>query len=171
MKFLEHWREGAPPAGKEHHPVVYVDLDDARAYAQWAGKRLPTEEEGQFAAQGADGRKFPRGNQRPRPQDDLCNGYGADTTPVKQFPAGRSPFGIYDLCCNTWEWTESERADGVNRFAILRGGSHYQAKGSQWYMDGGPQEVSFSSKYLLTWPGLDRCSTLGFRCVVDLEQH
>ena len=167
--FLKHWLDGAPPAGQRDHPVVYVALDDARAYAHWAGKRLPTEEEWQFAAQGTDGRKYPWGNTEPKPQDDLCNGVGATTTPVKQFPAGRSLFGIYDLCGNTWEWTESERADGVNRFAILRGGSHYKLKGSHWYMDGGPQEVSFGAKCLLTWPRLDRCSTVGFRCVVDME--
>lgn len=167
--FLKHWRNGEPPAGQVDHPVVQVDLDDARAYAKWAGKRLPTEAEWQFAAQGSDGRKYPWGNQDPKPNDDLCNGYGASTTPVKQFPAGRSPYGIYDLCGNAWEWTESERADGVNRFAILRGGSHHKIIGSHWYMDGGPQEVSFACKYLLQWSGLDRCATVGFRCVVDLE--
>ncbi len=167
--FLKHWTGRVPPAGREDHPVVYVDLKDARAYAQWAGKRLPTEEEWQFAAQGIDARKYPWGNEAPKPQDNLCNGYGASTTPVKQFPAGRSPFGIYDLCSNTWEWTESERRDGVNRFAIIRGGSHYQAKGSHWYMDGGPQEVTFGAKCLLTWPGLDRCATVGFRCVADVS--
>jgi formylglycine-generating enzyme required for sulfatase activity len=168
--FVKHWRDGTPPAGQGDHPVVYVDLNDARAYAQWAGKRLPTEEEWQFAAQGTDSRPYPWGNTEPKPQDDLCNGFGASTTPVKQFPAGRSPFGLYDLCGNTWEWTESERADGVNRFAILRGGSHYKLKGSHWYMDGGPQEVSFGAKCLLAWPGLDRCATIGFRCVVDMER-
>ena len=167
--FLKHWVNHAPPAGKEDHPVLFVDLSDARAFAQWAGKRLPIEEERQFAAQGMDGRKYPWGNEAPMPNDDRCNGFGPDTTPVKQFPAGRSPFGLYDMCGNVWEWTESERSDGVNRFAILRGGSHYQAQGSHWYMDGGPSEGSFGSKCLLTWPGIDRCATVGFRCVVDLE--
>ncbi len=166
--FLKHWRGGAPLSGHEEHPVVYVDINDTRAYAKWAGKRLPTEEEWQFAAQGHDGRKFSWGNQPPKAGDSLCNGYGAGTTPVKQFLAGRSQFGIWDLCGNTWEWTESERSDGVNRFVILRGGSYYQAKGSAWYMDGGPQEVSFGTKCLLLCPSLDRCSTVGFRCVADV---
>jgi formylglycine-generating enzyme required for sulfatase activity len=165
--FLRHWHAGEPPAGQEDHPVVHVDLTDARAYARWAGKRLPTEEEWQFAAQGSDGRKFPWGDRVPTPENKLCNGTGSTTTPVKQFPAGRSPFGLYDLCGNTWEWTESERRDGVNRFAIIRGGSYYQARGSHWYMDGGPQEASFGAKFLLICPGLDRCATVGFRCAVD----
>jgi hypothetical protein len=57
--FLKHWENGRPPSGREDHPVVYVALADARAYARWAGKRLPTEEEWQYAAQGLDGRRYP----------------------------------------------------------------------------------------------------------------
>ncbi len=165
--FLRHWRNGAPAAGREEHPVVWVDLDDARAYAVWAGKRLPTEEEWQFAAQGPDGRLWPWGNEM-RP--DCCNaGQTGGTTPVRAFPNGRSPFGVYDMCGNTWEWTESERSDGRTRFAIIRGGSWFEAKGSAWYMDGGPRPADFGAKFLLMWPGLDRCGTIGFRCAADLE--
>ena len=167
QKFLRHWPNGHPPAGKAEHPVVYVDLTDARAYAAWAGKRLPTEEEWQYAAQGPDGRSYPWGD---RLEPGRCNGgETGDTTPVNAFPAGRSPFGCYDLCGNTWEWTESERTDGRTRFCIIRGGSWYTAKGSGWYMDGGPRPADFAAKFLLMWPGLDRCATIGFRCAVDLQ--
>lgn len=164
--FLKHWVNGILPAGQEDHPIVHLDLHDARAYARWAGKRLPTEEEWQFAAQGPDGRRYPWGK-------DLlpgrCNGgETGGTTPVKAFPDGRSPFGLYDMCGNTWEWTESEHTDGRTRFCMIRGGAYYAAKGSGWYMDGGPRPVNFSEKFLMMWPGLDRCATIGFRCVVDL---
>jgi len=165
---LKYWREGKPPQGFEDHPVVYVDLDDARNYARWAGKRLPTEEEWQYAAAGPESLAYPWGSDM---KPGCCNaGKTGGTTPAKAFPDGRSPFGCYDMCGNTWEWTESERSDGRTRFCILKGGSWYQATGSHWYADGGPQPTHHAAKFLLTWPGLDRCSTIGFRCVVDMTE-
>jgi formylglycine-generating enzyme required for sulfatase activity len=165
--FLKHWEGGRPPAGKEEHPVVYVDLDDARAYARWVGKRLPTEEEWQYAAQGKVARKYPWGDQL---ESGRCNdGAAGGTTPTKAFPSGRSPFGCFDMCGNVWQWTESERTDGHTRFCILRGGSFFAAQGSGWYADGGPRPTNFAEKFLMMWPGLDRCSTIGFRCSVDLK--
>jgi formylglycine-generating enzyme required for sulfatase activity len=164
--FLKHWTDGRTHRGFEDHPVVYIDLDDARAYANWAGKRLPTEYEWQYAAQGADSNKYPWGNDW---RDGFANaGQTATTTPVTAFPKGRSSFGCYDMCGNTWEWTESERSDAHTRFCVIRGGSFYKAEGSHWYTDGGPQASNFAAKFLLSWPALDRCATIGFRCVVDV---
>ena len=165
--FLKHWKDGRIPEGRENHPVVYVDLSDARAYAGWAGKRLPSEEEWQYAAEGPEALIYPWGNEM---ETGKCNdGSSGDTTNVKRFPGGRSPFGCLDMCGNVWEMTASEYTDGRTRFIMLKGGSWYKAKGSEWYFDGGPQKNSFLAKMLLIWPGLDRCSTVGFRCAADLK--
>ena len=67
-----------------------------------------------------------------------------------------------------WNWTESEHTDGVTRFAILKGGSAFQAEGSEWYVDGGPQDPAFSIQLLLVGGGLGRSSRIGFRLAVDL---
>lgn len=168
-KFLAHWsdwRQRRFPVELADHPVTYVDLTDARAYARWRGRRLPTEEEWQYAAQGPDGLRWPWGNEM---LPNRCNGgERGGTTPVHAFPDGRSPFGCWDLCGNVWEWTESERSDGRTRFCLLKGGSYYTARGSGWYFDGGPRPNAYSAKFLLMWPGLDRCATVGFRCAMDL---
>jgi formylglycine-generating enzyme required for sulfatase activity len=136
-----------------------------RAYAQWAKKRLPTEEEWQHAAQGFEERVYPWGMDF---NPAHCN-HGGTTTSVKTYPEGRSPFGCYDMCGNVWELTESERFNGMSRFCILKGGSFYRAAGSEWYADGGPQSNAFSAKMLLGYPGIDRCATIGFRCAVSYK--
>lgn len=164
--FLKHWPGGRCPAALRDHPVVYVDLEDAQAYARWAGKRLPTEAEWQLAGQGTDGRPWPWGTE---PDPARANGQGKGTTPVRAFPAGRSPYGCYDMAGNVWQWTESERDDGHTRYAILRGGSYFSAEGSVWYVRGGAQPLTRHAKFLLLYPGLDRCATIGFRCVKDVS--
>ena len=164
--FLKHWPGGRCPDVIRDHPVVYVGLDDARAYAKWAGKRLPTEEEWQLAGQSTDGRRWPWGGEYDAAR---CNSSGRGTSPVRAFPTGRSPFGCYDMTGNVWQWTESERDDGHTRFAIIRGGSWFDAKGSTWYVHGGPQPLDYHAKFVLMYPGLDRCATVGFRCVKDVQ--
>ncbi len=164
--FLKHWKNGVMPPDLADHPVVYVDLEDARAYARWAGKRLPAEAEWQLAAQGIDGREWPWGNAY---DPAKCNTTGTHTLPVRSLPEGRSPYGCYHMSGNVWEWTESERDDGHVRFTVLRGGSYYKAEGSIWYAPGGPLPCTTHAKFLLMAPSLDRCSTVGFRCVVDVR--
>ena len=112
--------------------------------------------------------EFLRGNNI---QAGHCNEHtNGITTPVKAYPLGRATCGAWDMCSNTWEMTESEYNDGRNRFCILKGGSSYKAEGSDWYFDGGIQTTDFAAKQLLLYPGIDRCSTVGFRCVIDLKK-
>lgn len=163
--FLKHWKNNIYPVNKENHPVVWVDMTDARTYCEWAGKRLPKEEEWQFMAEGYESNVYPWGKEM---MEQNCNSNGNDTTEVDAFPGGKSPFGCLDMCGNTWELTESEYADDHNRFCMLKGGSYFKPTGSIWYTQGGAQPSTNSIKLLLLYPGLDRSATIGFRCVRDL---
>lgn len=165
--FLRDWKDGTYPAGWANKPVTWVSLEDARAYAAWAGKRLPHEWEWQYAAEGTDGRNFPWGNTW---QPDAVPAPDRDRTlrapdDVDAHPQGRSVFGVEDMVGNVWQWTD-EYQDEHTRAAILRGGSYYSPQGSKWYF---PQAYNLHEhgKYLLMAPSEDRAGTLGFRCVVD----
>jgi iron(II)-dependent oxidoreductase len=165
--FLKHWVNGKPPKGLETHPVVYVSLDDAQAYARWAGKRLPTEVEWQYAAQGNDGRKYPWGDVY---DSTKCNHKLGHTTPVDAFPNGKSPFGVEDMVGNVWQLTNDLYDNGTNYFSMIRGGSYYNPTSSWWYIPGGPQPADNPQILLMVSPGFDRNATVGFRCVKDAVQ-
>jgi gamma-glutamyl hercynylcysteine S-oxide synthase len=169
LNFLRDWKGESFPAGWDNKPVTWVSLEDARAYAGWAGKRLPHEWEWQYAAQGSDGRIYPWGNDWnasavPVPDNNRTM-RGPDA--VDAHRQGKSPFGVMDLVGNVWQWTE-EFTDEHTRSAILRGGEYYQPQGSIWYF---PQTYKLNEhgKLLLTAPSLDRSGGLGFRCVQDAE--
>lgn len=165
--FLHDWKNGTYPEGWDNKPVTWVSLEDARAYAAWAGKRLPHEWEWQYAAEGNDGREYPWGDDWKTdavPATDRSRELRAPDD-VSAHPQGKSPFGVEDLIGNVWQWTD-EYVDEHTRAAILRGGSYYRPQGSRWYF---PQAYKLHEhgKYLLTAPSEDRAGTLGFRCVVD----
>ncbi len=165
--FLKDWKAGQYPAGWDNRPVTWVSLEDARAYATWAGKRLPHEWEWQYAAQGLDGRTYPWGRQ----WCDECappQEHGRELTApsaVDAFPKGASPFGVMDLTGNVWQWTD-EFLDEHTRAGILRGGGYYRPSGSRWYFPSA-YKLTEHGKYLLIAPSKDRSGTVGFRCVKD----
>jgi len=170
IDFLRDWRNGTYPAGWESRPVTWVSLEDARAYAAWAGKRLPHEWEWQLAAQGTDERTYPWGGEWepanvPTP-DRGRTMRGPDA--VDAHPAGASPYGVMDLVGNVWQWTDAFE-DEHTRAAIVRGGSYYEPQGSIWYF---PQAYRNDEhgKVLLMSPGMDRSGGIGFRCVKDAAE-
>jgi len=129
------WRYPLGPdsaAAAPNHPVTQLSLRDVNAYADWAGKRLPTEAEWIYAAsQGGQHAHYPWGKemvpdgkypgnwwQGPFPyEDNVLDGFPG-IAPVKSFPAAAN--GLYDISGNVWEWTATKQADGQS---VIKGGS------------------------------------------------
>ena len=150
------WRHpegpGSSIAGRDDHPVVHVAYEDARAYAAWCGKELPTEAEWEFAARGGlDGKAYPWGDaanpegrflantwQGQFPHENLNEDGYEGTSPVDAFPA--NGYGLFDMVGNVWEWTSSpydaapdqppqscchpNAGDDRSARRVVKGGSH-----------------------------------------------
>jgi sulfatase modifying factor 1 len=105
--YLKHWIKLTGPFAKASHPVVNVNWYAAVAYCKWAGKRLPSEAEWEYAAHGGLDALFPWGNE---PVDETRANYGGSglgtTSPVGRYPANR--YGLFDMAGNVWEFTRDE---------------------------------------------------------------
>src|SRR5699024_5631874 len=116
----QHWHERQPSSQLTDHPAVFVTWQDATAYASWAHKTLPSNQQWEKAARGSRGTTYPWGDQ---PTPAKCNvrenGVGA-TTAVSCYQSGVSPYGVYDLCGNVWEWCSTETNTGRHE---LKGGA------------------------------------------------
>ena len=164
--YLSHWQSGIFKQGQDKYPVVNLSYEDMSAYARWAGKRLPSQVEWQLAAQGTDKRKWPWGNDF---HATYCNNSFNRLTPVDAFPKGQSPYGVMDMVGNVWQMTNDIYFNGSYYMGIIRGGSFYKPDSSWWYLQGGPQALDRTQILLLVSPGFDRSSTVGFRCVKDID--
>ncbi len=156
--------------GKPDLPVVNVTLDEALAFAQWAGKRLPTSKQWEKAGRGFDGRAYPWGEQADASRANVGAGKGGSLAPVTAFAEGASPFQALQMVGNAWEWvdeTAAPSAANAARFAKLL--TPPPAAGERWVeVRGG----SFLEKLdpgvmwdAAVMPTRFRSPRIGFRCV------
>jgi len=185
--FLKHWMHGQIQAGEENFPVTYVSYEDAQVYATWAGKRLPTEMEWQYAAQTSAGNEWPWKQFKPVTRKETyvtetltvkniegidarnCNLGDGKLYAVGKYEKGVNSNGLYDLVGCVWQLTNDVYENGSYRYVMMKGGSYFKPSSSWWYVQGGPRELHYRQFLLRVSPGFERNATVGFRCVKDLN--
>ncbi|MEM9382474.1 MAG: SUMF1/EgtB/PvdO family nonheme iron enzyme [Planctomycetota bacterium] len=181
----ENWKESdwALPAGLENRPVVFTNYQDARAYADWAGMRLPTEQEWARAARGDQDQWFPWGNEWEAAGRAQTKELGqSKLVPIGSFPDGASPFGAMDMAGSVFEWTSSPYRPypkyKTNKFKVKKVGSKKKVPlpitpvwdANQRVAMGGNLDFGLIASRSTTRRATDRTQTtagLGFRVAVS----
>ena len=166
-----YWPDSKPPEGKEDHPVVNVTWDEAKAYCEWAGKRLPTEAEWERAVRGLrDGLRYPWGDTDPE-KDKLARYDGIDG-PGKVCAFPENAFGLCDMVGNVWEWCSDWYAKDYYKEAPEKNptgpdeGLYRVLRGGSWLDP--PKYLTCSLRSFAR--AVERSPTIGFRCAADFPR-